>query len=70
MLPGWVMGQLTIISPAEQVAIRLRSELLAGKWGGQMPGALWLEAELGVNRKAVEAGLRLLEQCHSGLSLY
>jgi len=55
------MGQLTIISPAEQVANRLRSELLAGKWGGQMPGALWLEAELGVNRKAVEAGLRLLE---------
>lgn len=59
------MGTLRILSPAEQVAARLREDLAAGVWQGTMPGVLRLEAEMGVNRKAVEAGLRLLE--HEGL---
>lgn len=59
------MASLTILSPSEQVAARLRADLLSGMWGGRMPGVLRLEAELGVNRKAIEAAMRLLE--HEGL---
>ncbi|MFM7181515.1 MAG: GntR family transcriptional regulator, partial [Verrucomicrobiales bacterium] len=56
------MRTLQILSPAEQVAARLRADLAAGLWEGRMPGVLRLEADLGVNRKAVEAGLALLER--------
>jgi DNA-binding LacI/PurR family transcriptional regulator len=56
------MKTLKILSPAEQVACRLREDLAAGMWKGQMPGVLKLEADLGVNRKAVEAGLEILEK--------
>jgi DNA-binding LacI/PurR family transcriptional regulator len=56
------MRTLKMLSPAEQVAARLRADLAAGLWKGRMPGVLRLEADLGVNRKAVEAGLALLER--------
>lgn len=56
------MRTLKILSPAEQVAARLRADLAAGLWEGRMPGVLRLEKELGVNRKAVEAGLAVLER--------
>jgi len=56
------MGRLKIVSPAEQVAARLRADLFSGVWKARMPGVLRLEADLGVNRKAVEAGLGILER--------
>ena len=56
------MAILKILSTSEQVAARLRADLAAGLWRGMMPGVLRLERELGVNRKAVEAGLALLER--------
>ncbi len=46
----------------DQVAERLRSDLLHELWTGTMPGVLRLEIELGVNRKTVEAALQRLEQ--------
>jgi DNA-binding LacI/PurR family transcriptional regulator len=46
----------------EQLAGYLRQELATGRWVGAMPGVLKLEAELGVNRKTVEAALRMLER--------
>ncbi len=55
------MALLDILSPGEQVASHIRAELAAGTWVGRMPGVLRLERELGINRKTVEAGLRLLE---------
>jgi putative intracellular protease/amidase len=51
-----------IVAPSEQVARYLRSELLRGKWSGEMPGAPLLATELVVDRKTVEAGLCLLEK--------
>lgn len=56
------MSQLQIVSSAGQVAAHLRGELLAGKLRGLMPGVLRLEAELGVNRKTIEAAMRELER--------
>lgn len=46
---------------AEQLADHLRQQVEAGSFGGVMPGVLRLEAELGSNRKTVEAALRRLE---------
>ncbi len=46
----------------EQVAAYLRAELKRGHWVGRMPGVNWLSAELGVNRRSVEAALRQLEK--------
>lgn len=51
-----------ILSPFEQLADHLQSELLRGRWQGEMPGVLLLEAELGVNRTTVERALRSLEK--------
>jgi len=56
------MWQFELVAPSEQVARYLRGELLRGRWSGQMPGAPLLAAELGVDRKTVEAALRRLEQ--------
>lgn len=58
------MPDLTILSPSEQVAAHLRGELLRGRWGETMPGGPTLAAELGIDKKTVEAGLRLLEEEH------
>jgi DNA-binding LacI/PurR family transcriptional regulator len=55
------MDRLQLLSSTEQVAARLRAELMAGNLRGEMPGVLKLEAELEVNRNTVEAALRLLE---------
>ncbi len=56
------MFPFQIVSPSEQVAVFLRGELGRGRWSGEMPGAPLLAADLGVDRKTVEAGLCLLEQ--------
>ena len=56
------MGELRFLSKIEQVATHLRAELDGGRWEGAMPGRLELSAELGVNAKTVEEGLRLLEK--------
>jgi DNA-binding LacI/PurR family transcriptional regulator len=49
-------------SVPEQVAVHLRREMEEGRLAGVMPGVLRLETELGVNRKTVEAALRILEK--------
>lgn len=59
------MPTLILHSPSEQVAAHLRGELSRGIWRGTMPGIPRLAGELGVDRKTVEAALRLLE--HEGL---
>ena len=56
------MPALILSSPSEQVAAHLRGELGRGIWRGMMPGVPRLAAELGVDRKTVEAALRLLER--------
>lgn len=55
------MEALRLFSPAEQVAERLRSEVMSGNLAEVMPGVLKLEGLLGVNRNTIEAGLRILE---------
>lgn len=45
-----------------QVTAHLRTLLLQGRWQGELPGRDQLASELGVNRKTVEAALRLLEK--------
>jgi DNA-binding LacI/PurR family transcriptional regulator len=50
-----------LISAGEQVAARLRKEILDGQWSGEMPGIYVLAAELGVNHKTVDTALRQLE---------
>jgi DNA-binding LacI/PurR family transcriptional regulator len=56
------MNRLRLLSFAEQVAVHLRSEILAGTWRQVMPGVHRLGADLGVHRQTVEAALRLLEK--------
>jgi DNA-binding transcriptional MocR family regulator len=56
------MPELTIHSPSQQVADHLRGDLHRGRWTGTMPGGAALAAELGIDKKTVEAALRLLEQ--------
>lgn len=56
------MPRLTLLSPSQQVATHLRGELLRGVWSGTMPGAPLLAAELEVDRKTIDAALRLLEE--------
>lgn len=46
---------------AEQVAGHLRSEILAGRWTGELPGEDRLGAELNVNHTTVGAAIRQLE---------
>jgi LacI family transcriptional regulator len=55
------MPQLQLLSSAGQVAAHLRAELVEGRLRGLMPGVLRLEADLGVNRKAIDAALKQLE---------
>lgn len=54
--------QTRLFSAAEQVAERLRNELVRGRWSGTLPGIHRLSAELGLPRKPVERALLLLEQ--------
>lgn len=56
------MPQLTILSPSQQVAQFLRTRLLRGAWNTRMPGAPQLAEEFGIDRKTVEAALKLLER--------
>ena len=55
------MGHLRILSPSEQVAEHLKGELLRGRWMHSIPGVPSLAAEMGVNRKTVDAALRQLD---------
>ena len=55
------MKPLRILSPSEQVAEHLRGELLRGRWSGTVPGVPSLAAEMGVNRKTVDAALKQLD---------
>lgn len=49
------------LSIPEQVAAHLRREIEGNRLDEMMPGVLRLEVQLGVNRKTVEAALRILE---------
>ncbi len=64
--PFWGMAggmhPLRLLSAAEQTARHLRGELERGHWVGSLPGVGALAAELGVNRKTVEAALGQLEK--------
>ncbi len=55
------MPPLRILSPSEQVAEYLKGELLRGRWTTSIPGVPSLAAEMGVNRKTVDAALRQLD---------
>lgn len=55
------MRLLTILSPADQVAGHLRSEIRGGVWQEEIPGAPLLARELGVDAKTVLAALTQLE---------
>lgn len=55
------MNPLRILSPSEQVAEYLKGELLRGRWTTSIPGVPSLAAEMGVNRKTVDAALRQLD---------
>lgn len=55
------MPPLRILSPSEQVAEHLKGELLRGRWTTSIPGVPSLAAEMGVNRKTVDAALRQLD---------
>ena len=54
------MQPISLVSAASQVAAYLRGEVERGHWTEDIPGAGWLAAELGVNRKTVAAALRQL----------
>ena len=56
------MHSFRLLPADEQIAAFLRAELERGLWVGRMPGVNWLAAELGVNRRNVEAALRQLEK--------
>jgi DNA-binding LacI/PurR family transcriptional regulator len=56
------MIPLNILSPSQQVAAHLRAELQRGVWRDELPGAPQLAGGLGVDRKTVDAALRLLEE--------
>lgn len=56
------MAEFSILSPSQQVADHLRSELLLGKWSGTMPGSPALAADLGIDSKTVWAALSILEE--------
>ena len=55
------MALVRLKSAGEQVAARLREEILAGRWSGELPGVHFLAAELGVNHKTVGVALGQLE---------
>ena len=56
------MARLVLFSPSQQVARHLSGEILRGVWSGEMPGVPYLAADLGVDRKTVDAALHLLEE--------
>lgn len=56
------MPMIRILSAVEQVAGRLREELLREYRGGLMPGVDRLAVDLGVSRKTLEAALKMLER--------
>jgi hypothetical protein len=56
------MPRLHLQSSVEQTAAHLRADLASGRLRGLMPGVLRLEAELGVNRKTIDAALRQLQR--------
>lgn len=56
------MAKLLVLSPSQQVAEHLRKELMRKTWMGLMPGAPQLSAELGVDRKTIEAALQILQE--------
>ena len=56
------MQPISLVSAASQVAAYLRGEVERGHWTEDIPGAGWLAAELGVNRKTVAAALRQMSQ--------
>ncbi len=55
------MSKIRIHSAADQVAGHLREQIRRGERSGEMPGAMALVGELGVNHKTVEAALAQLE---------
>ena len=56
------MGNLRLLSSAEQVAEHLRGQLMDRVWSGMMPGAGKLARDLGVGPNTVEAALGFLEK--------
>lgn len=56
------MKPIRLYSAAEQVAVRLREEIVAGVLWGEMPGIHQLAADLVVNHKTVETALGILEK--------
>ena len=56
------MPPTPFLSITDQVAERLRAEILRGRWSSSLPGKHQLAAELGVNNKTIEAALRQLEE--------
>jgi DNA-binding LacI/PurR family transcriptional regulator len=56
------MPMIRVLSAVEQVAGRLREELLREHRCGLMPGVDRLAVDLGVSRKTVEAALQMLER--------
>jgi hypothetical protein len=55
------MRREPFLSITNQVADRLRAEILRGRWTDTLPGKHQLAAELGVNNKTVESAIRQLE---------
>lgn len=53
---------LRLFTYPEQVAAHLRSEILGGRWTGEIPGVGRLSAELKVNHTTIGAALVLLEK--------
>jgi biotin operon repressor len=56
------MSHFILLSPSEQVAAHLPGELARGIWRATMAGVPRLAAALGIDRKTVDAVLRLLER--------
>lgn len=56
------MRPFSLLSPSQQVARHLSAEIVQGVWSGEMPGVPHLADILGVDRKTVDAALRLLEE--------
>lgn len=52
---------IKLLTHPEQVAEAIRSEILAGKWSGTLPGIVALEKEFKVNRNTIQKALKILE---------
>ncbi len=62
---SFAMPLLRSLTVSAQAAEHIRAGLERGHWTGLLPGVHQLAAEMGVNRKTIEAALRQLE--HEGL---